>query len=269
MPFHNNARLSEDGAGLDRIVSGQPQARKSTDRPADYFSAHNSPAPGAPVTPGEEQPADHTSTAVAEEPKPPAPEDVKDTPSKFGKKFRMNMSFSKMKLGRGSTSEKEKPVVVEEKEEVESDRQSNKTEDSRVVEDNFLGTIQKMRFEYQDHLQQQHGQNNAGDALDSLKEPSLDSAITPSMPAETPVLKPPASTKILIQEDRPEAGGVADLFEGTVGGLRESIDVIEKVAPIWLGDVLLRNTLPVKDIVKISFVLEPWQGALPAIATDG
>ena len=102
-----------------------------------------------------------------------------------------------------------------------------------------------------------------------MKDLVLETSIMPSLPSETPVLKPPASTTILIQEDRPEAGGVADLFEGKVGKLKESIDRIEKFAPMWLGDVLLRNQLPVKDIVKISFVLEPWQGQLPSIAADG
>jgi WD repeat-containing protein 48 len=82
-------------------------------------------------------------------------------------------------------------------------------------------------------------------------------------------LKPPPNTTILIQEERPEAGGVADLFEGKVGSTAEMADLIEKVAPMWLGDALLRNQIPLKDLVKISFVLEPWQNVLPSIAADG
>jgi WD repeat-containing protein 48 len=66
------------------------------------------------------------------------------------------------------------------------------------------------------------------------------SAIAPSLPNDTPVLKPPAMTTILIQEDRPGSGGVADLFEGKVGTLALQADLIEKVAPMWLGEVLLR-----------------------------
>jgi hypothetical protein len=39
---------------------------------------------------------------------------------------------------------------------------------------------------------------------------------------------------------------------------------------MWLGEVLLRNQIPQKDIVKISFILEPKEGSgLPSIATDG
>lgn len=30
-----------------------------------------------------------------------------------------------------------------------------------------------------------------------------------------------------------------------------------------------QNTLPLKDIVKVSFVLEPWQNSLPIVAADG
>jgi WD repeat-containing protein 48 len=89
------------------------------------------------------------------------------------------------------------------------------------------------------------------------------------LPNDTPVLKPPTNTTILIQEDRVDSGGVADLFEGRVGSLGHQADLIEKVAPIWLAECLLRNHIPAKDIVKVSFILEPLAGSLPPIATDG
>jgi len=225
----------------------------------------------APLTPG--IPQDEDAKAIAPDEAKDGATDPKDTPSKLGKRFRMNMSFSMKKLGKTTTtSDKDKPAVVEEKQETEADDKSEKA-DIREIEDNLLGTLQRIRFEYQDILaqqaQQQFAQDAAGGALGRGVEPSLDSLITPSMPAETPVLKPPAKTTILIQEERPEAGGVADLFEGTVGSLRDSVDLVEKVAPMWLGEILLRNQLPVKDVVKISFVLDPWQNQLPPIATDG
>ena len=47
---------------------------------------------------------------------------------------------------------------------------------------------------------------------------------------------------------------------------QEKCDQIERVAPMWLGDVLLRNVIPQKDVVKISFVLEPFNNELPSIA---
>ena len=137
----------------------------------------------------------------------------------------------------------------------------------------MLGTVQKIRFAYEDSLQQQIQTQHAHENGLPVPAPSIDlpSAITPSLPAETPILKPPLNTTILIQEDRPEAGGVADLFEGTVSSLgsAETCDLVEKAAPMWLGDVLLKNQIPVKDVVKISFILEPWHGQLPSIAAEG
>jgi WD repeat-containing protein 48 len=212
----------------------------------------------------------------------PAPEDAStteanDTPSKFGKRLRMNMSFNMKKLGKLPTNDKDKPAVVEEtKEETEAEADTQSSSDnsnSRVVDENFLGCIQKIRFAYEDHLQAQIQRatavDAAGGALGSSKELELPTSVVPSLPSETPVLKPPPNTTILIQEERPEAGGVADLFEGKVGSTAEMADLIEKVAPMWLGDALLRNQIPLKDLVKISFVLEPWQNVLPSIAADG
>ncbi|KAK5129332.1 hypothetical protein LTR08_003590 [Meristemomyces frigidus] len=273
---------AEEGAPLDRRISQQSgsqtsQPRQSSDRNSDYFSSSRLPntelmSPGSvsklPVTPGEGT-GDNT---------PPIGEGTpRDTPSKeglFGKKFRMGMSFSGMKkIGRVQTNDKDKPTVVEEKEEeVESDSRSSKTSNSRVVDDNLLGTVQKIRFAYEDSLHaqlQNHQAHQNGLPVPTPGPIDVPSAVTPSLPAETPVLKPPLNTTILIQEDRPEAGGVADLFEGTVGSLGEQCDQLERAAPMWLGEVLLRNQIPFKDIVKISFVLEPWENALPSIANDG
>ena len=198
-----------------------------------------------------------------------------DTPAKkgkgmFGKKF----GFNKKLFSTGTAVvEPAKPAVVDEKAE-DSDSRSNKT-DEKVLEDNFSGSIQRIRQGYEEQL--------------AVGADKLESQITPSLPNETPVLKPPASTTILIQEDRPEAGGVADLFEGKVGSLGQQADLIEKAAPMWLAEVLLRvsllaycpathpmnitdlsqNALPPKDIVKVSFILEPFQNLLPSISSDG
>jgi WD repeat-containing protein 48 len=272
-----------EGAPLDRTVS--QSSRKSTDRHSDYFSTSRiasseitSPGgPRLPVTPGEGNEPTTPSEGAAQ----------KDTPSKgglFGKKFGMgSMSFSGMKkMGRQpQAADKDKPVIVEEKDETDDSR-SSKTDNSRVVDDNLLGTVQKIRFAYEDSLNSQLQSQVARDngLPVAIRPLELPTAITPSLPAETPVLKPPLNTTILIQEDRPEAGGVADLFEGTVGALGELCDAVERAAPMWLGEVLLRNQIPHKDISKISFVLEPWQsdgaGAdsdkhvlLPSIAADG
>ncbi|KAK3114861.1 hypothetical protein LTR53_006359 [Teratosphaeriaceae sp. CCFEE 6253] len=274
---------AEEGAPLEAAVTrhsvGQP--RQSTDRNSDYFSSSRptatDPATAGklPVTPGE----------ATEEPTTPGTEGTpKDTPSKeglFGKKFRMGMPKSfgagMKKMKPHAAEPKEKPAAVAEEKagaggEAESDSRSSKTSNSRVVDDNLQGTVQKIRYAYEDALQAQVLNQQAFDNGLPVPQPGpmeVLSAITPSLPAETPVLKPPLHTTILIQEDRPEAGGVADLFEGTVGTLGERYEALAKAAPMWLGDVLLRNQVPAKDIVKISFVLEPWEGRLPSIASDG
>jgi len=35
---------------------------------------------------------------------------------------------------------------------------------------------------------------------------------------------------------------------------------------MWLGDLLLKNKIPMKEPVKVSFVLQPWKDLLPSIA---
>ncbi|TKA70992.1 hypothetical protein B0A49_05808 [Cryomyces minteri] len=246
---------AEDGAPLEKKISQQSQTRSSFDKVGDYFSAAPHPSAGLTspavngkpaMTPSDAQEDQRTSID--------GEKDEKAGGALFGKKFNMRMSFGMKKLAKTQTTESvSRPAVVEEKEE-DSDSKSSQTED-KVVDDNFYGTIQKIRNAYDDQL------------LEGAE--SLQSAIAPSLPNETPVLKPPLATTILIQEDRPEAGGVADLFEGTVGSLGLQADLIEKVAPMWLGDVLLRNQIPFKEIVKVSFILEPYQGILPSIAADG
>ncbi|KAI4727258.1 WD40 repeat-like protein [Aureobasidium sp. EXF-10728] len=251
---------------------------RTQDKPStggDYFSS-NSITTNSTNANGETKLVPQTPTEAVTT---PALEDstteTNDTPSKFGKRLRMNMSFNMKKLGKAPTNDKDKPAIVEEtKEEAEVDTQSSSdNSNSRVVDENFLGCIQKIRFAYEDHLQAQSQRaaavDAAGGALGQSKELELPTSIVPSLPSETPVLKPPPNTTILIQEERPEAGGVADLFEGKVGSTGEMADLIEKVAPMWLGDALLRNQIPLKDLVKISFVLEPWQNVLPSIAADG
>ncbi|KAL1303729.1 hypothetical protein AAFC00_007074 [Neodothiora populina] len=273
-PIKKRDSDSEDGAPLSKTTS--QQSRKSGDS-KDYFSTATTATAGltsptetikAPVTPGE-VPAEGSDAATAL---------PGETPSKFGRKFKMNMSFGMKKLGRTTTNEAAKPAVIEDackESEAESDTRSVKTDNSRVVEENFLGCIQKIRFGYEDDLtaqaQRQNAMESAGGALGAAKDLELPSQVTPSSPSETPVLRPPPNTTILIQEDSPEAGGVADLWEGKVGvtGEAAQVELLEKYAPMWLGDVLLKNQIPYKDVVKISFVLEPLGGELPPVATEG
>lgn len=237
---------AEEGAQLEKSPTQQSQSKESS----DYFSA----TPGASRPQGSvENPTTPSADAL---PQSPSEQDGSNQPKKgkalFSKKFNMP-SFNMKKFATTPAPEAPKPAVEAEKAD-DSDSRSSKTDD-KVFDGNFLGTIQRMRQTYEEQIQ-------AG-------AQALSSQITPSLPNDTPVLKPPLATTILIQEDRPDSGGVADLFEGTVGSLGQQADLIEKVAPVWLADVLLRNTLPFKEIVKVSFILEPYQNLLPSIASDG
>lgn len=215
---------TEEGSQLEKTQTQQSQSQVRDS--GDYFSA-------APPTNGNGNGNNKTSTenssdtAPSDHPQSPSEETPATKKSKalFTKKF--NMSFNMKKFGTTSTTvEPTKPAAVDEKSE-DSDSRSNKT-DEKVIEDSFFGAMQKMRQQYEERL-------NLGGEGDKIE-----TQITPSLPNETPVLKLPASTTILIQEDRPDSGGVADLFEGMVGSLGQQTDLIEKVAPVWLADVLLR-----------------------------
>lgn len=209
---------AEEGEALEKRKSHASNPRSS----GDYFSSN----PPLPQTSNGRS----TETSSTSEPgldavpqSPSEPEKDTKTSSLFGKKFRM--TFPK-KLGRSSAETK--PAVVDDKSE-KSEKSSEK--EDRIVEDNFSGILQKIRNDYDDQL----AQNPANPVLPG---------ITPSMPNETPVLKPPPLTTVIIQEDRPDSGGVADLYRGTVSCVGQDADVIGKAAPMWLGELLLRVRTP-------------------------
>ncbi len=220
-------RTSEEGSDLEKRLSRQSQPRNSTEKPRDYFSSIPNPQSPtdtqtkAPSTPGDGS-SEATSQTMVDDEKRPADEEKKEKPknisSLFDKKFRMN--FPK-KLGRTSTEAK--PAAVDEKAE-ESDKSEEKEE--KAFEENFLGTIQKVRHDYEEVFQ-------------TKPFDLLPSGFKPSLPHETPVLSLPPSTTIIIQEDRPDSGGVADLYRGTVSSVGLDVDLIEKAGPRWLGDLLL------------------------------
>jgi WD repeat-containing protein 48 len=217
--------VPEDGATLDKRAS--QTSRGSGEKGGDYFSstqiASETTAKPA-VTPGETQ----------DEKPPKSPSDAekennggKDSNTLFGKKFRMGMSFGSKKLGRSASTNTEKPVVVDEKVEDGSETSEN-GEKEKEVDDNFFGIVQKIRHEYDKAL------------LDNPDQP-VESGITPSLPNETPVLKPPPLTTVIIQEET--SGGSADLYRGTVATVGDDASLIEQRAPMWVGDLLLRVRL--------------------------
>lgn len=214
----NRPATAEESAALEKRTSQQSQPRVSSDRTSDYFSSiaqAKSPVDGqskGPVTPGD--------TALDAAASSPVDADKEERSSSlFGKKFRMN--FPK-KLGR--TSQDVKPAVVDEKSE-ESDKSEEK--EDKTIQDNFFGTIQKMRYDYEECIQRRPSQH-------------LAPGITPSSFNETPLLELPLTTTVIIQEERPDSGGVADLYRGTISSVGSDADLIERTGPMWLGDLLLK-----------------------------
>ncbi|KAB8294130.1 hypothetical protein EYC80_009576 [Monilinia laxa] len=248
--------VSEDGGPLDK--RGSQASRSSADK-ADYFgnSAISSEPPKQPVV---------TTSDSQEVPKSPAldPEkenNGKDSSTSFGKKFRKGMAFGTKKLGRSSSTTMDKPIVLEDNKDKAIDEGSeyseagDKLQVEKEVEDNFNGVIQKIRNEYDRLIAENPAQE-------------VESGITPSLVNETPVLNIPGGTTVIIQEET--SGGVKDLYRGSVETVGEDADIIGERAPMWLGDLLLQNKIPLKDPVKVSFVLQPYQDLLPSIAgADG
>ncbi|XXG97597.1 S-adenosylmethionine transporter [Hypoxylon texense] len=241
------------GSPLDKTTSHQFNRSSGEDYFSGGISSADAPAK-VPTTPA----ATETSTKD-ETPKSPVDTKEKDkdtakSPSTpFGKKFRIGMSFGTKKLGRSASTNIEKPTVAEEKPEENKSESSSNHE--KEIDDNLGGVIQRIHNDYERQLLE---------SPDNLVE----TKITPALPIDAPVLKLPSGTKVIIQEET--SGGSANLYRGTVMSVGVDADIIEEKAPMWLGEVLLTNTIPQKEPVKVSFVLHPWKDSLPSLATaDG
>ncbi|KAK5456282.1 hypothetical protein LTS15_005601 [Exophiala xenobiotica] len=239
-------------------VPTAPTPSAATESQTDYFGSTNRSSEAssdhakAPDTPGGGLDAAPLST-------PTSPTEEKKKSGLFGKKFpNMTMTFPK-KMTRTSVEVKTPIAPSEEKSDTASYKSTSEKEDapSKVIEDNFYGVIQKIRHEYEEHLEHK-------------PDVPVPVGITPSLTVETPALRPPEHTTIIIQEDDPASGGLADQYRGEIGelGSAEQVDVLEKIAPMWLGEVLLKNQIPYKDTVKVSFVLHPYDNQLPSIASN-
>ena len=216
---HNSNVTSQSTISEDNSAAGK--ARPSLDKPGDYFSAApNVQGPSDTNAKGSTTPGDGSGEATTQS---PVDADNQEKPKEsgllFGKKFRMN--FPK-KLGRASTEVK--PAVVDEKSEG-SEKSEEKEE--RLVQDSLFGSIQKIRYDYEEHLQNNQGQYPPN-------------GITPCPSSETPELTLPQNTTIIIQEDRPDSGGIIDLYSGTIASAGKDADMIEHTGPMWLGDFLFR-----------------------------
>ncbi|KAG8527502.1 uncharacterized protein KY384_007654 [Bacidia gigantensis] len=244
----NGTSTIEEASKLEKQPSQASAIRGSMDRPADLLP--NDLQANVKV---EDQAKALTSPAEANESSATVSsndnKDERPGSTLFGKKFRMNFP---RKLARSSVEVK--PAVVDEKSE-ESDRFEDK--DEKSSDSYFLGTILGIKKDYEVQLH-------------DFPNQEVISGISPSTEHDTPRLKHPPYTTVIIQEETPEAGGVADIYRGTVSSVGSDAHMIERRAPSWLGDVLLKNQLPDKEPTKVSFVLLPHEDLLPSIASaDG
>ncbi|TGZ83715.1 WD40 repeat-like protein [Ascodesmis nigricans] len=262
-PFSPTSPSPGVTADDDQRLSIDPSER-------DYFSPSRSPVSPTLV---DQIPSSTPASVptVAEQPPTlslPSEEEEAKSSSRFGK-WR---PFGSKKLGRSISTDLSK-INTNSTTSGASSEESKSTTDSTTAltndaatapppsepDDTLLGVITHFRKKY-DALARQP--RNPDDLF------KLESAITPSLPTETPVLKPPRGTEIIIQEDKPDSGGVVDLYCGTVSCVGKDRELVEKVAPAWLGDVLLLNSVPFKDTIKVSFVLVPWKDELPTLPSE-
>jgi WD repeat-containing protein 48 len=231
-PNHLPSTAEEDRGSEPGGASNDQSSTVGT-RPDDYFSPNSTTQPSE-ASSESNQKLVSTPSEKGPDTVPTSPVDEKDEKKKgslFGKKFQMN--FGTMKLGRIGTESKSVPAPQEEKSEDASDKSSEK---ERTFGDNFFGVIQRIRHDYDEQLQSNPNQ-------------PLITGITPSLPEETPLLRQPPHTLVLVQEDNPEAGGVVDIFRGAIGTLGADVETVERVAPAWLGDLLVRVRL--KGVIPI------------------
>ena len=208
-PNGMNSGNVEESPNLEKQVSRNSTSRTSMEAPNDRF-------PGSPQFKNITDNSQESSGAAA------SPNDTKEEKpggSLFGK-FRVN--FPK-KLGRSSVEVK-RPVI--EQKSSEGSLKSEGKED-RSYEQYLSGTLEDIRGDYEAQLR-------------ASPSHSVIPAVTPSPPNDIPPLIHPPYTTILIQEEQPDAGGVADLYRGTVSSVGGDAAIVEKCAPRWLGDLLLR-----------------------------
>ncbi|KAL8809310.1 MAG: hypothetical protein Q9200_003527 [Gallowayella weberi] len=223
---NSTGTLTEQASGLEKTSSNNSLSGNSTDKQKDYFSTNPNTQASSDQDEDSQDPSTQSPVDTEKEEKP------KEGTTLFGKRFRMN--FPK-KLGR--TSVEVKPAAVDEKAE-ESDRSEEK--EGPVIEDNFLGTIQRMHYEYEEQLRNAPSQ-------------TLSSNIYPSFSNEMPYLEPPPYTTIIIQEDRPDSGGVTDLYRGTVRSAGQDADGIERSGPMCSDGLVLSIQTRDFGVANLSF----------------
>ena len=84
------------------------------------------------------------------------------------------------------------------------------------------------------------------------------SVLNPPSLEDAPPINIPHSIKFMISDLSPNSGGTVDLYRGTVGTVGSDVDLVEALFPEWIARAILSNEIPVKESVKIGFLLQPY-----------
>ncbi|KAF2857343.1 WD40 repeat-like protein, partial [Piedraia hortae CBS 480.64] len=244
--------------GQDDPAYYTPQTSRASAELGDYFSPFRTPTPAVKTpVPLEKSP---TTPGAVETDKDPPKENL------FSKKFRMNMSFSMKKLSRTQTTSSsvalEPPTEpITEPPIMDTSSRSSNGSDSPFP-DRLSSLLKSLRSTYEESLHSQlQSQAAYSNGLPGPSPVPLNLPTEFKSPAPLLCAEIPEGTTVLIQEHRPDAGSVADVFEGAVGRLDSLCGEVERAAPRWLGDLLLRDAVPIKETVKVAFVVEPCEGS--------
>ncbi|KAI5288955.1 hypothetical protein KEM54_004632, partial [Ascosphaera aggregata] len=215
----------------------------------DYFSTSQTSQTN--TNPGT-APSEHDASASTTSDNPPDTKEEKPTTKRsgsiFGKNLKLSLSSKKPKQQEKQPAADAKPIAEE-----KTDEQLEKAEDKEPeYEDTLKGVIDKIRAEYEVALSEKPTQRPI-------------SKITPSTEKETPTLAIPSRTAVMIREEISDAVVAADLYRGTVESMANDADKLERVVPTWLGELLLRNVQPYKEIQKLTFTLKPFDDTLPPV----
>lgn len=206
------------------------QVRKSSEAQGDYFSRPSQYQETAQHT---DIPPEKDETTSDTDQKP----DNNSTSSEDGEKSESSKESSTFSKRLRSTFSPKKSIKLQgptetAKQEASEDRSETPEADATEVSkakgalgNTLIAILHQFRETYTDHL------NRIGNPPKSL--------ISPSLPVETPVLSLPLQTAVVIQEQRPDSVGVADLFESNIGDLGKNVELFERTAPSWLGEILL------------------------------
>ncbi|KAI9660269.1 MAG: hypothetical protein M1831_003577 [Alyxoria varia] len=254
---HKAATAVSPGGDKAEKPASQPE-HDASDQAQDYFS--NRPAPTS--NEGDEtrhsgKSSNSSSDGHGEDPTTADSEKSQNSDKNKSLSKRLRSTFAPKRLGKvTSSSETQKVTGSEKGESTEENSSEGSSDPSAIVKDttdhSLLSVVQRIRRQYSQHF-------------DSARTGAIKTLIAPSLPSETPVLKVPSLTSIIIQEEQPDSGGVIDVFECTANEIRNNVDLLESIAPSWLGNVLLKNEIPPKETPKVTFMLRPYKDLLPHV----